>query len=401
MKKALRQTIIFLLSFSTALGQDPFDPKYKFSDDILLKLSKDTLNFKAAWDLSFIGEYQKDLEIWDRDEHKWPSPTQDQINEFKRHKPFNANTFIKEKAKTEQIIILNEAHQQPYHRVFTTSILEDLYKQGFRYFGAEAIWDWDTLLNKRKYPILKTGFYSQEPCFGNLLREALRIGYTLFSYESTREKTDSAGINLREVDQAKNIKKILDKDPKAKILIHCGFDHLIETPYRGWGKCMAGRLIEYTGINPYTIDQTRFTEHSTTEYENPLFKMTSLDYYAVFIDSTGHVFNGAPTHKDYDARVYHPRTNWVNGRPDWIFEGGRKPYAVTGKIDTSFPCLVFAYITAELNSVKDDSERVVPFDVIELETKNDNKALSLKPGDYTIIVLDKNGKKQTFSATVN
>src|SRR4051812_32305412 len=99
MKNTLRQTIIFLISFSTAFGQDPFDPKYKFSDDILQKLSKDTLNFKAAWDLSFIGEYQKSLEIWDRDEQKWPAPSQNQINEFKRYKPVNANTFIKKQAK--------------------------------------------------------------------------------------------------------------------------------------------------------------------------------------------------------------------------------------------------------------------------------------------------------------
>jgi hypothetical protein len=249
MKESFWQIIIFF-SFSVSYGQDPFVPKYKFSDEILLQLSKDTLNYKAAWDLSFIGEYQKALEIWDRDEQKWPSPLQAQVDEFKRYKPVNANKLIAEKAKTEQIIILNEAHQQPYHRVFTTSLLQDLYNQGYRYFGAETIWDWDSLLNKRKYPTLKTGYYTQEPCYGNMVREAIRIGYKVFSYESTRQKSDSAGINLREIDQAKNIRKILDKDPKAKILIHCGFDHLVETPVYSWGKAMAGRLIEYTGIDP-------------------------------------------------------------------------------------------------------------------------------------------------------
>lgn len=401
MKKTLWQTIILLLSFSTTFGQDPFEPTYKFSNDILLKLSKDSLNFKAAWELSFISEYQKSLEIWDKDEQKWPLATKEQINFFKQHIPVEANKFISEKAKTEQIIILNEAHQQPYHRVFTTSLLQDLYNQGFRYFGAEAIWSWDTLLNKRKHPILKTGFYSQEPCFGNLIREALQIGYTLFSYESTREITDSAGINLREIDQARNIKKILDRDPKAKIIIHCGFDHLIETPYPGWGKCMAGRLTEYTGINPYTIDQIRFTEHSKIDYENPFFKITNLEYYAVFIDSSGHVFNGAPAHNDYDARVYHPRTIYINGRPNWIFEGGRKAYEIVDDIDVSFPCLVFAYVSSEIDNVKNEEGKVVPFDIIEIKDKKDNKALSLKPGIYTIVIRDKKDKKQCFSLTIN
>jgi hypothetical protein len=398
MKESFWQIIIFF-SFSVSYGQDPFVPKYKFSDEILLQLSKDTLNYRAAWDLSFIGEYQKALEIWDRDEQKWPAPLQAQVDEFKRYKPVNANKLITEKAKTEQIIILNEAHQQPYHRVFTTSLLQDLYNQGYRYFGAETIWDWDSLLNKRKYPTLKTGYYTQEPCYGNMIREAMRIGYKVFSYESTLQKSDSAGINLREVDQAKNIRKILDKDPKAKILIHCGFDHLVETPVYSWGKAMAGRLIEYTGIDPFTIDQTRFTEHSATEYENPLFKMTNLDYYAVFLDSAGRVFNGAPRHKDYDARVYHPRTNWINGRPDWMFKGNRKPYYIKD-ITVSFPCLVFAYLADENIEVKNSQDMPLPYDVIEIKNASDKKALSLKAGKYNIIIKDKNGQQQKISVTM-
>lgn len=398
MKKKLPQTIYLLLLFSISFGQDPIDPKYKFSDDILEKLSKDTLNFKAAWDLSFIGEYQKAMEIWDRDERRPTSIPQTYIDNFSKYKPVDAKKFIKDKAKTEQIIILNEAHQQPYHRIFTTSLLEELYDQGFRYFGAESIWNWDSLLNKRKYPTLGTGFYTQEPCYGNMVREALRIGYNVFSYESTREKYDSAGINLREVDQAKNIKKILDKDPKAKILIHCGFDHLIETPYRGWGKCMAGRLIEYTGINPFTIDQTRFTEHSSTEYDNPLFKIVNFDYDAVFIDSVGHVFNGLPEHKDYDARVYHPRTVWKNGRPKWMFDGGRKPYFID-RIEVTFPCLVFAYLADENLDVKQLKDQPIPYDVIELKNSSDKKALSLKKGKYNIIIKDKRGQEQKLMVT--
>jgi hypothetical protein len=91
----------------------------------------------------------------------------------------------------------------------------------------------------------------------------------------------------------------------------------------------------------------------------------------------------------------------INGRPDWLFENGRKSYNVIDEIESSFPCLVFAYIATELANVKNGSEKVVPFDVIELKNKNDNKVLSLTPGDYTIVVLDAKGKKQCFSATVN
>jgi len=399
MKKIFRLTIILLISFSALLGQDPYVPKYKFSKDILSRLFKGRHSSEIAWELSYIGEYKKVLEKWDKDDREPHALTQNQVKDFLKYKPVDAKDFIIQKAKTEQIIILNEAHQQPYHRVFTTSLLADLYKQGFRYFGAETISEWDSVLNKRKYPTLNSGYYTQEPCYGNLVREALRIGYTVFTYESTRIKTDSAGINLREVDQAMNIKKVLDKDPKAKILIHCGFDHLVETPYFSWGKAMAGRLTEYTGINPFTIDQIRMTERSSDKFENSYFKMTNLDYYAFFVDSTNKIFNGPETNKEYDARVYHPRTKWLNGRPHWMFENNREPFNVIEKITISFPCLVFAYLADENLEVKKESDKPIPFDLIELKDKSDNKALSLKKGKYNIIIQDKKGKEKKLNVT--
>lgn len=399
MGKIFRQTITLLFLFSITYGQNSFDPKYKFSEDILSKNVNTRNNSQISWELSFIGEYQKALEVWDKDEQKWPTPTQTQISDFKKYKPVDANKFISEKAKTEQIIILNEAHQQPYHRIFTTSLLQDLYDLGFRYFGAETISETDSSLNRRKYPTLNTGYYTEEPCYANLVREALRIGYTVFTYETTRFKPDSAGTNLREVDQARNIKKYLNKDPKAKILIHCGFDHLVEGPYYSWGKAMAGRLIEYTGINPFTIDQISFTEHSNDEYENPFFKMIDLNYYAIFMDSTGQTFNGSPRHINYDARVYHPRTTWTNGRPHWMFQNNRQPYFIED-ITVSFPCLVFAYLADENIDVKKNSDLPVPFDVIELKSTSDKKALSLKKGKYNIILKNKKGEQQRITVTI-
>lgn len=60
----------------------------------------------------------------------------------------------------------------------------------YSFVGAyeKALWafdqDEDTLLNERGYPLLSSGYYTQEPQFGNLVREALRIGYELFPYET-------------------------------------------------------------------------------------------------------------------------------------------------------------------------------------------------------------------------
>ena len=341
-------TIIILLSIYISYGQVPWYQSYSFSDKILDKLSKDSLNSHAAENLSFIGEYEKALTIWDRDERKMPADlTPEQIKQFSKFKTVNAKDFILEKAKTEQIIIINEAHQQPYHRVFTTSLLHDLYKAGFRYFGAETISNYESTLNdlrKNKFPTLRSGYYTCEPFYGNLVRDAINEGFEIFAYETTRiGNSDSSGINLREVDQARYIKKILDKDPKAKILIHCGWDHIVEAPYPAWGKAMAGRLYEYTGINPFTIDQTKLTEHSSAEYQNPYWTSLNLEYYAMFIDSVGQAFYGPQEYKQYDARVYHPKTKWLHGRPHWVFENNRTPYFVKEKIYLAIKVSLFLF----------------------------------------------------------
>jgi hypothetical protein len=37
--------------------------------------------------------------------------------------------------------MINEEHDTPTHRAFTTSLLSILYKKGFRYFAAESVVD--------------------------------------------------------------------------------------------------------------------------------------------------------------------------------------------------------------------------------------------------------------------
>lgn len=402
MKKCI-WTILLIPTTFILLGQETWYEKYIFTEKILEKMRHDSLYEDAATKLSFIGEYENALTIWDKVERKMTAElTADEIKYFSKFKPINAKDFIIEKAKTEQIIIINEAHQQPYHRVFTISLLHDLYKKGFRYFAAETIGNYDFIideLKRNKFPVSHTGYYTCEPQYGNLIREAINEGFEIVAYETNRiGNDDSLGINLREIDQAKNIKKILDKDPKAKILIHCGWDHIVEVPYPSWGKAMAGRLYEYTGINPFTIDQTKLTEHSSSEYQNPYWSSLNLDYYAIFVDSIGQTFYGPQEYKQYDARVYHPKTKYLHGRPHWVFENNRTPFFIEEKINLTFPCLVFAFIKKE----KKENKEAIPFDIIELKTPADKEALSLIKGQYyTIVIRDKNSNEQKFNIKVS
>ena len=385
----------------TQLVSGQRDYPYKFSDQIFSDYKKDTTQLRcdeAVWNLSYIGDYKQMLLMRDtclyfdpiRAKYHNKRTSNNSLSSgesiyFSHFKPQNAIDYITEKAKTEKIIIINEAHQQPMHRVFTESLLQILYDNGFRYFGLETLGYIDTLLNERKYPVLSSGTYSVEPQYGNLIRRALKIGFYVFPYE-TRSYGDP---NQREIDQANNIKKILIKDSTAKILIHCGFGHNIESYYSASMEyVMAGRLKEYTGIDPLAINQVALTESSSPDFDNPYFKQINLDYDAVFVDSNGSAFCGDQWYKTVDMFVYHPRTKWMYGRPNWVFNNDKTPVPIVSKIKLKFPCLVFAY--------KDDEDinTAVPVDVIELKSENDDRYLSLYKGGYTIVVKNKQGKEQ-------
>src|SRR5262249_53917258 len=158
--------------------------------------------------------------------------------------------FIIEKAKQNQVIIFNEAHYNARHRVFVASMLEDLKKAGYTYFLAETFPD-DANFFKDKHLTYHSGYYAMEPHFGNLIRRDIELNYTLYPYEDTTR----ANGKFREINEARNIETLLKKDPKARIIIYCGFSHIYEDSVSSWEKAMAGRLKEFTGIDPFTIDQ--------------------------------------------------------------------------------------------------------------------------------------------------
>jgi hypothetical protein len=369
---------------------------YYFSTQILNAVKKDN-HYLASWQFSFIGNYHKALQYADSGAIKYPVITKKKSAYFRTFKAVPANRYLAEHAADEQIILINEAHHSALHRVFTLSLLQDLYNRGYRYFGAETISFTDTLLNQRKYPLRSTGWYSVEPQYGELIRQALRIGFYVFDYEArTIEALKDS--KSREISQASNIKAILTKDPKAKILIHAGFDHIREDSIGGtWGKAMAGRLRELTGINPFTINQEMMTEKSADAYENPYYRIADVDEPSLFVNEKNRVFNGpAGAVERFDVRIVHPRTKMIHGRPDWLYSNGKRkplPVAINDEMITT-PCLVFAYYYDE------DYKQAVPADVIEITDLKADNSLVLFPGKYRIILKDKNGSIKELIETM-
>lgn len=356
---------------------------YKFSKFIQDSIIHKNGNQYAAYEYSYIGDMQQTLAIWDKEFTPRDKLSQEEIAAFNQFERKNAKAVILEKAKDAEVTIINEAHHIPQHRVFTTELLKEMYNLGYRHLGMETFLSStksDSTLRANKYPVLTNGYYVKEPQFGNIIRQAVKIGYSIFGYESQGHN----GSKEREINQAKNIKAYLEQHPNSKYLIHCGFAHGAEGIYGGsWEKTMASRLTEFTGINPLTINQTSFSEKSKREYENPYYQLVDVEQPSVYVYQDS-IFGKYREGSWFDISIFHPRTKNFD-RPNWLLTGNRKivPFHFE-ELEESGPFLVFAYLQGE------EIGKAIPYDLKETNNKKVN--LVLEEGNYNIIILSKNGK---------
>ena len=357
---------------------------YKFSQVIRDSVLPDRGDQYASWAYSYIGDIQTMHETWDSDRNPQTPLTEEEKEDFGSYQPVDGMTYILEKAKDYQVVIINEGHHMPQHRVFSAQLLEELQKQGFKHLGLESYYaspQNDSTLKALGYPTLKSGYYTKEPQFGNLLRQAHRMGIQIFGYESEGH----ADGKEREINQAKNIQTYLEQHPGEKVLIHCGFGHVKEGELMSpWEKAMAGRLEEFTGLDPLTINQVGYSEHSAKKHENPYYQLTDVETPMVYLNEAGEVFGQTRNGGYTDISIFHPRSQTYN-RPVWMTYGDRK------EVDFSFeeaevncPCLVFAYPEGE------EVGLAVPYDIQETATKQ--VKLVLDKSDYQLVILDQAGK---------
>jgi len=365
-------------------GYDWDGDPYKFSSYIQDSIIEISGAQKAAWEYSYIGDIENMHKSWDRDYQNTREVSQQVRDTMALLSIVNAQEYILERAKDYQVVIINEAHHMPQHRVFTTRLLEDLKAQGFKHLGLETFFASETndsTLQANGYPILTTGYYSKEPQFGNLIREALHSDYKVFGYESQGH----ANGKEREINQARNIQEYLSKYPDEKLIIHCGFDHGYEGDMsNSWEKAMAGRLTEFTGIDPLTITQTVFSERSSLDLESPYYQLVDVPEASVFLDEEGKSFGDYRSGSWFDIAVFHPRSGGFD-RPKWMVYGERKELAYSFMdADINCPCLVFAYKEGE------EIGTAVPYDI--QETSDKTLTFVLDESNFEIVILNEEGR---------
>lgn len=373
-------TGFFLLKLLTVIAQENQET-YLFAEDIYNKIEKDTMSWKyqiGATEFSFIGKYADVISAWDKNGVRKHKVEEKDSLYFINCRKEDARDYVLKQADSFDILIINEAHHVAQHRMFTKSLLQELYNKGYRYLGLEALAD--TGINNRKFPVMESGYYTKEPEFGNLLSEALKIGFIAFGYEASAGKNGKE----REIEQAENIEKFIKENQEGKVLIHCGYAHAYENDYPAWGKAMAGRLKENLNIDPLTIDQTMFPERSDEENNHLFLKMNTTGKSIVLLEENGRPFNGFAVNNQTDIVVIPPQTVFEDRRPHWIKEG-KHPYSIPrNKLSKDEQLLFLAYRENEFDN------NGVPADLIEVLPGESPSMLYLEKGKYDIIIKNRN-----------
>ena len=92
------------------------------------------------------------------------------------------SSWILDAASDRRVVMFNENHYEPQARVFVRSLLPMLRRAGFTRIGFEAFQpsnDLDAYVPFNSY-------YTVEPIFSALIREAKTLGFVVFGYEATR-----------------------------------------------------------------------------------------------------------------------------------------------------------------------------------------------------------------------
>ncbi len=178
----------------------------------------------------------------------------------------NAIPELVDASRNARAIFLNESHGRSNTRAANLLIVQELAKKGFTHLALEAmsveersgscgsVVAADSKLTERGYANKTTGYYINDPIYGELVRIAVKSGLKVVGYDYTFGRPTVA---LREEEQAKNIACILAEDGLARVIVIGGFAHISERDdHSVRGGLMGARFKRMTGIDPVTVDTT-------------------------------------------------------------------------------------------------------------------------------------------------
>ncbi|MEL6140316.1 MAG: hypothetical protein AAFU67_01720, partial [Bacteroidota bacterium] len=384
-----------------------------FSDTINAMVADGRMrNSQSIHRLLQIGAYDR-VKQMDEVELKWGlndlTPTEaERLADFEL---VDARNFILGKAQDHQVIIISEAHTKPEHRVFTRSLLQGLFDQGYRHLGLENITPkfehpagalLDSSLMERGYPLMTdfSGVYAGEPQYGHLIRAAINIGFQLFAYER-----NGSSASERDLQQAEHLMAYQALHPGEKIICHGGWYHAIERMEEKWAGSksywLAYHYKNLSGDDPLTIYQDALNEkkalnQQSSPYYDLLLEMAGAElpeFPVVPVNGKGECWRGPSAGAPFDILVMQPPIQYRNGLPSWLMNEKHSYFAVS---PTLFEHLQYPVLLAVWG--QNESELATPVFCMELSTPQELKQIPLLPGQYRLEIWDQAGNRNQISS---
>jgi hypothetical protein len=168
---------------------------------------------------AMLGRYEQAQREMDSAFHQVPSPTPTCPADL------GVGTFdqwLKAHAGKFDLVMVNEAHNQPMSRSAIYQMLPIMRQQGFSILALEALPDPVTTnwINQNGFALDEKsyGFYLREPIESEVVRQAKLLGFTLVNYDVSSTH--------REQDEASNLVRILKQHPGKKVFVVAGYDHI-------------------------------------------------------------------------------------------------------------------------------------------------------------------------------
>jgi hypothetical protein len=301
-----------------------------------------------------------------------------------------ASEWIAAQASAYRVIMINEAHHAPQTRVLTIALLQGLRQKGYTHLAVEALVNDGSDPMPSGYPVRRTGIYTREPVFAELLREARRLGYALLPYEPNHEGEQTQ--QQRETGQARAIAAVLAENPTSKVLVHAGYAHIGEAQQGlpDSARPMAMELAKMSGLPLLTIDQTSTRSYEAADIDTVGQRLAKL--FAVNVPSVLVSRNGG------EAWSYRPGLNDVSvllppapardaQRPDWLSLGGKRGAVA---IDLS-SCLGHLPCLAEARHAREGDDAIPADQFLMLAASEASTPLYLAPGKYRLRLVGANG----------
>jgi hypothetical protein len=298
----------------------------------------------------------------------------------------DAADIIVRLARDRRVVIVNEAHHVAQTRALFLELLPRLREMGFTEYCAETLDIGDAPnIHARGYPLRTDGLYSREPVFGEVVRTATQLGYTLCGYDFDARQQN------RETGQARTLAALLRDNPKARVLIHAGYNHARKASMSHYSP-MALELRRLTGIDPLTVDQTALRPDIPASRESPAYRKLSTRLKgarraSVFVAANGKPWSLEP--KSYDVSVILPTLPPAHGRAGWLWEIPGRQVVTDFDADCMghYPCAIEARHAGE-------SDDAVPADVVVHGSADQAvPALALAPGGYRLRIVAPDGSK--------